>query len=93
MMMIITDVLRAPFSGSPMKSTPGQQSSVLEIGDRIAVSIADVVRATGLGRTSIYTAIKSRKLPVRKFGRRTLVLRGDLEAFIASLPTLSVDDE
>jgi hypothetical protein len=42
---------------------------------------------TGLGRTSVYAAIKSGELVARKWNRRTIVLAEDLAAFLAKLPT------
>jgi len=41
----------------------------------------------GLGLTRIKTLIRDRVLPIRKDGRRTLILRADLEAYITSLST------
>jgi excisionase family DNA binding protein len=55
--------------------------------DRIAYTITATCRATGLGRTTIYAAIKSGTLSARKCGRRTLILAADLEEFLGRLPT------
>jgi excisionase family DNA binding protein len=41
----------------------------------------------GLGLTRIKALIRDGVLPIRKDGRRTLILRADLEAYIASLST------
>jgi excisionase family DNA binding protein len=54
----------------------------------LALSIAEVQLATGLGRTFLYEAIVQGKLPARKAGRRTVILRGDLEAYLDSLPKI-----
>jgi excisionase family DNA binding protein len=48
----------------------------------ITLSIADVVAATGLGRTKIYAAIHDRELPIVKIGKRSLVLAEDLTAWL-----------
>jgi excisionase family DNA binding protein len=48
--------------------------------------IADVCALTGLGRTTIYAAIKAGHLPARKYGRSTVVLDEDLAAFLRNLP-------
>ncbi len=52
---------------------------------RISLSIEEVQAATGLGRTKIYEAVSSGALPAKKWGKRTLVLKSDLEAFLSSL--------
>jgi hypothetical protein len=65
-----------------------QASSVAEL-DQItprAFRIPDVCRATGLGRTSIYAAIKSGELVARKWKRRTVVLDEDVDTFLKNLP-------
>jgi hypothetical protein len=51
-----------------------------------AVSIAEAVKMTGLGRTSIFAAIKRRELLARKSGRRTILETEELRRFIGSLP-------
>lgn len=52
----------------------------------IAVSIADAVRISGMGRTSLYIAIQRGSLAVKKSGRRTLVPVDSLKAWLANLP-------
>jgi hypothetical protein len=54
-----------------------------------AYRISDVCKITRLGRTTIYAAIKSGDLIARKYGRATIVLADDLEAFLRSLQTTS----
>ncbi|MFZ2144589.1 MAG: helix-turn-helix domain-containing protein [Xanthobacteraceae bacterium] len=51
-----------------------------------AYRIADVCKATGLGRTSVYEAITSGELVARKWNRRTIVLAADLATFLNNLP-------
>ena len=52
----------------------------------LALSIEEVQEVSGLGRTKIYEPINSNALPARKLGKRTLILRADLDAFLSSLP-------
>ena len=52
-----------------------------------AFRIPEVCELTGLGRTSIYAAIKSGELVARKWGRCTVVLAEDVDAFLRSLPS------
>jgi hypothetical protein len=42
---------------------------------------------SGLGLTRIKALIRVGVLPIRKDGRRTLILRADIEAYIANLST------
>jgi hypothetical protein len=51
-----------------------------------AFRIPEVCKVTGLGRTSIYAAIKSGALIARRYGRCTVVLAEDLAAFLRNLP-------
>jgi hypothetical protein len=54
-----------------------------------AYRISDVCKATGLGRTSIYAAIKAGDLVARKYKRCTIVLHDDLATFLHTLPKVS----
>ena len=53
--------------------------------EQLSLSIEEVRTATGLGRTKLYEAIGSGALPAKKWGKRTIVLKTDLETFLASL--------
>ena len=55
---------------------------------KAAHSIPEVCAYTGLGRDSIYAAIRTGKLIARKYGRRTVVLDDDMRAFLEALPKL-----
>jgi excisionase family DNA binding protein len=54
---------------------------------QLSFSIEEVQNLTGLGRTKVYAAINAGVLRARKFGKRTIILKEDLEAFLASLET------
>ncbi|GLU29630.1 MULTISPECIES: helix-turn-helix domain-containing protein [Brucellaceae] len=54
--------------------------------DFSTLSIAQTARFLGIGRSTLYNLIKEGRLPVRKLGKRTLILRDDLDQFVASLP-------
>jgi len=56
--------------------------------DRLALGILDAARAAGVGRSTIYENINSGALKARKAGRRTLILREDLKAWLDSFPPL-----
>ena len=51
-----------------------------------AHSIAEVVRLTGRGRSTVYELIAAGRLKARKLGSRTVVLDPDLIDFLNSLP-------
>ncbi|MCB1681558.1 MAG: helix-turn-helix domain-containing protein [Alphaproteobacteria bacterium] len=53
---------------------------------QLSLSIEETQIATGLGRTKIYQLINSGELKARKIGKRTFVLKGDLDAFLKNLP-------
>jgi excisionase family DNA binding protein len=54
--------------------------------ERMALSIDEVTSATGLGRTFIYGEISAGKLLAHKAGRRTIVLKRNLAAYLEGLP-------
>ena len=53
---------------------------------RRAHTIAETCALTGLGRDTVYTAIRDGHLIARKLGRRTLITDDDLRQFLAGLP-------
>jgi excisionase family DNA binding protein len=53
---------------------------------RAAFSVAEVCAQTGIGRDSVYGAIRSGQLVARKLGRRMLITEKDLQRFLARLP-------
>ena len=52
-----------------------------------ALGIEEVCRACGLGRTTVFAAIRAGDLVARRYGRRTIVLTDDLADFLHGLPT------
>lgn len=52
---------------------------------QISLSIEEAKDLTGISRTKLYQAINSGALKARKFGKRTIILRDDLNAFLSSL--------
>ncbi len=41
-----------------------------------------------VGPTTLYALIKAKKLPARKLGRKTLIAKSDVRAFMATLPKI-----
>jgi excisionase family DNA binding protein len=58
---------------------------------REGLSVFEACRVAGIGRTKIYEAISDGRLKARKFGKRTLILRADLQDFLARLPVAQAD--
>jgi excisionase family DNA binding protein len=59
----------------------------------LAISIVEAARRAGIGRSSIYAAIKRGDLKIKKAGRRSLVLVKDLEGFVSALPDAGQRDD
>jgi hypothetical protein len=53
---------------------------------RLAYRIDEFVRLSGVGRTSVYEALKTGRLKAVKAGTRTLILADSAHEFVASLP-------
>ena len=51
----------------------------------LALSIQETCEAVGLGPTKLYSLINSGELKASKIGKRTVVLRKDLEEFLDNL--------
>jgi hypothetical protein len=60
-----------------------------EPSGRIAYSIDEICKMSGLGRTFLYEEIGARRLIVTKAGRRSIVLYDDMVAWLAKLPKLT----
>ncbi len=52
---------------------------------QLSFSIEEVCKVTGFGRTKLYEAINEGLLPARKYGKRTIILRQELETFLDGL--------
>jgi hypothetical protein len=50
------------------------------------LTLAEASIVSGIGRTKLYQAIADGQLTARKYGSRTIVLRGELLRFLTSLP-------
>jgi hypothetical protein len=55
---------------------------------KLGFSIKEAASASGLSRSLLYLAIAERKLCARKCRGRTIILRQDLQRFLASLPAM-----
>jgi excisionase family DNA binding protein len=57
---------------------------------KMAYSIEEIAILAGLGRDSIYEAIRKGQLEARKAGRRTLVTAEAVRRYLDNLPTLQL---
>jgi excisionase family DNA binding protein len=58
----------------------------------IAYKVRQVANRLGIDRVGVYALIRSGRLIARKYGKRTLILESDLEAFIQSLPKAELEN-
>lgn len=54
--------------------------------DPVAYSVSDVLKLVGISRSKFYQVVNARQIKIRKIGNRTIILAGDLDAWLASLP-------
>lgn len=57
------------------------------MNDKISLTIQDVSKTTGIGRTRVFELIRDGKLLARKIGTRTIILAEDLKTFLDKLPS------
>ncbi len=58
----------------------------INFGGTAAKDVKAFCRWAGIGRSTFYKLVLSKRLKVRKLGRKTVVLEADAKAFIDSLP-------
>lgn len=74
-----------------MRDCPGEPwRFTAVIGDNrmtesLLLTIPEACRALNIGRTTLYRLIDEGRLQVRKVGRKSLILRADVERFAAEL--------
>lgn len=49
---------------------------------KLAFTIPEAVAASGISRSTLYTLIKAKQLPIVKIGQRTLIRYADLSEFL-----------
>ena len=54
--------------------------------ESLALTIQEACAAARIGRTNVYAAIRAGELIARKHGKRTLILRTELNRWLESLP-------
>lgn len=59
-----------------------QQSNIVSS----VFSVDEFCQWAGIGRTAAYAEMKTGKLPAKKLGRRTIILKSEAEKWMTSLP-------
>jgi hypothetical protein len=54
-----------------------------------AMGMSEFCRWACIGKTKAYAEVKDGRLPVRKIGNKTIVLRSDAERWLHALPRLA----
>jgi predicted DNA-binding transcriptional regulator AlpA len=63
------------------------QTEIQNISDKIALSIEEAAHVAGIGRTFLYELSKQPDgITFRKIGKRSVVLRSELESWLSRLP-------
>ena len=57
-----------------------------ELGERLAYSVEEAAQITGLSRDLLYDQMRTGKLAYLKVGRRRIITRQHLEAFLTQAP-------
>ena len=55
---------------------------------KLAMTVAEAVAYSGIGRTKLYDLVKLGQLTPKKLGTRTLILTEELDAYVRSLPDM-----
>jgi excisionase family DNA binding protein len=54
---------------------------------KIVLTLEETCEIARIGRSTLYRSLRSGALRARKIGKKTVVLREDLQAWLQSLPT------
>lgn len=54
--------------------------------EKLAFTIQEAATVSTIGQTSLYKAIREKRLKARKYGTRTIITRTELQAFLDTLP-------
>ena len=53
------------------------------VDERLAYSVGEAAQTIGLGKSTLYREMDQGRLPFRKVGKRRLILRSDLLAWVS----------
>ena len=57
-----------------------------DMAERLVIGTAEAARLLGLSRSALYQRVARGTVPGRKFGRRLVFVRDELEGFVRRLP-------
>ena len=78
--------------GPPFQATAPPQPFPSDSAHKLAFTIKEAARASGLSRSLLYVAIGRGALRAKKCGARTLILDSDLRRFLRGLPRLAAGE-
>ncbi|MBK8302343.1 MAG: excisionase family DNA-binding protein [Chloracidobacterium sp.] len=62
-----------------------------DTNDKLAFSVEEISSLTGLSKGFIRAEIRRRNIRIRRFGRRVLILRNDLDEYLTRYEETNVD--
>ena len=60
----------------------------ISVSGREGLSVDEACHVAGIGKSSMFDLLKAGAVPARRFGRRIIILRSDLMAWMDALPRL-----
>lgn len=79
----------ASFRRSPALRGPERKDAMntsATIIQREGLSMSEAAQVAGIGRSTLYLLVADGRLPARKCGSRTIILRSELQACLQALP-------
>jgi excisionase family DNA binding protein len=64
------------------------EKTSIEIDKKLALNVEEAAALIGVRRSHLYGLLKMGRIKARKSGTRTLILRADLETYLASTPEM-----
>lgn len=61
--------------------------------ENLSVTISDACKLVGIGKTRMYELLNSGAIPGKKLGNKTLILKSDLDSFLANLDAYKAETE
>ena len=77
---------RTPSAASTPEPTESSEPRPGPVAERLAYSVDEAARLTGLSRDLLYDQMRQGNLPYLKIGRRRLITRQHLEQFLTITP-------